>query len=84
MEKPKHTSKENNIFCPALEVIELDLVSFREWDRGLKMACRVGTTTFDGLPDALVKCVASRQKAGRPLRRCIVISLDGQQEYVEP
>jgi hypothetical protein len=83
MEKPKPPLKENNILCPALEVSELDLVSFTEWDRGLKMAHRVGTTTLDGLPNALIKCVASRQKAGIPLRRCTVISRDGHVEYVE-
>jgi hypothetical protein len=83
VEKPKPPSKKNNIFCPALEVIELDLVSFTEWDKGLKMAIRVGTTTLDGLPNALIKCVASRQKAGIPLQRCTVISRAGQQEYVK-
>ena len=81
MEECEDLSAVKDCLCPDLEVIELDLVSFIEWDRRGTEGVRVGTAMLTTLPSALEKCVASRRDAGKPLQRCTVIDSQGKREY---
>lgn len=80
----QYDTVKTNILCPVLQVLELDLHSFLEWDEMGKKAMRVGTTTLEDFPLALKRMVSSRELGYTyPLERCTVIEKDGtRREYV--
>jgi hypothetical protein len=83
VKRSRSLSTVKSLLCPDLEVIELDLVSFIEWNRTGQICARAGTATLTTLPATLEKCVAARRKAGKPLQRCTVIDKQGKREYAK-
>ncbi|KIM27215.1 hypothetical protein M408DRAFT_24691 [Serendipita vermifera MAFF 305830] len=81
----EHDTVKANILCPVLQVLELDLHSFLDWDGMGMKAVQIGTATLEDFPSALKRMVSSRELGYTyPLERCTVIERDGAtQEYVE-